>query len=659
MHNGLWIWENNEVKADEYADFCQSFVWDGTGAVSLRISADSHYAVYLNGALAAFGQYADFPHCKVATTHDITAFCQPGENALFITVWYMGVRASTYKIGKPGLFFEVTAGGAMLAVSGTHTPCRKSAQYVSYREKRITNEIGLSCFCNAAGEQAPYHPAVLTGYAPTLHERPVLTLTLEDACLGTVIGGDGKRKFILDLGHEEVGFLTLALHSDTEQTLVISYGEHLVDGEVPRKIGLRDFSVEYGTVAGENEHLNPFRRLGCRYLCVEAKHPIRLHHAGIRPTMYPVTELPFDAGSARRQQIYEVSKRTLRLCMHEHYEDCPWREQSLYAMDSRNQMLMGYYAFGETRFPRANLWLFAQDNREDGVLSDCAPTSSGKPIPSFSLHWFQAIREYTDFSGDHSLVHEIWDKMCSVLDFFMRHFDHERCLVRCPSDELYWNFHEWAGCELQCFEFSAKTPGRFDLLLNCLLLSAIDTMTYLAELTGHSFPLTPLAAPLRAAIRTTFRREDGLYNTFEHSPHISELGCAYAVLTGVADAADAAVICRVLSNTETVLPVRKLAFTENDVDELPALFDCTSGEIPVVACSLSMTAFIYDALLKTDRETYKSFVLDDIDSRYGYMLDQGADTFWETMNGWRGFEEAGSMCHGWSTLAIYYYHTLL
>lgn len=45
------------------------------------------------------------------------------------------------------------------------------------------------------------------------------------------------------------------------------------------------------------------------------------------------------------QKIYDVSVYTLKCCMHEHYEDCPWREQALYTMDSRNQMLCGYYAF--------------------------------------------------------------------------------------------------------------------------------------------------------------------------------------------------------------------------------------------------------------------------------------------------------------------------
>ena len=121
---GQFIWENGAARADEYAEFADRFVWHG-GAVRLRISADSNYAAYVNGTLVAFGQYADYPHYKVADTADVTHALRAGENELTVTVWYYGEPSSVYCPGEAGLFYEITEDGASppsLASATTTTP---------------------------------------------------------------------------------------------------------------------------------------------------------------------------------------------------------------------------------------------------------------------------------------------------------------------------------------------------------------------------------------------------------------------------------------------------------------------------------------------------------------------------------------------------------
>jgi hypothetical protein len=78
----------------------------------------------------------------------------------------------------------------------------------------------------------------------------------------------------------------------------------------------------------------------------------------------------------------------------------------------------------------------------------------------------------------------------------------------------------------------------------------------------------------------------------------------------------------------------------------------------VIPATLSMNAYRYDALLKADREQYGKFILEEIDETYLYMLRNGATTFWETIKGEADFAHAGSLCHGWSAMPIYYYEIL-
>ena len=75
-------------------------------------------------------------------------------------------------------------------------------------------------------------------------------------------------------------------------------------------------------------------------------------------------------------------------------------------------------------------------------------------------------------------------------------------------------------------------------------------------------------------------------------------------------------------------------------------------------CSLSMKIFKYDALLAMDKEKYQEWVLNEIRREYGKMLESG-NTVWETIDGASAFEDAGSLCHGWSAMPIYYFKKLL
>ena len=627
--SAAWIWENTAPQNDEYAEFQANFTAAEGAKTVLRISADSAYAVYLNGELAAFGQYGDFPHYKVFDEVDVSAFCSVGENKLSVIVWYFGMASSVYYPGQAGVWFEVETDGAVVAESGAHTLCRPDPHYAAHRQKIITGQMGFSFLYDAsAGEDTPLHSAVLTGYKAELVPRPNKKLELRPPLVGTVIGGNGSTHFLLDLGKEEVGFLSLALASETVQTITVAYGEHIVDGCVRRKIGSRDFSVEYVTRAGENVYMNPFRRLGCRYLEIFCESPIQLHSAAVVPTMYPVTEVPYTAPNAKMQAIYDVCVRTLRLCMHEHYEDCPWREQALYAMDGRNQIIAGYYAFREYQFPRSCLSLMAQDRREDGLLSITTPCGSDLTIPSFSLHYFIEILEYTAYTGDLTLVREVWPKLLSVLAVFTGRLQDGLCPTF--TGKQNWNYYEWSdglsgrlGRDEECHP---------DLLLNCLLIRAIDAMTALSEKTDLPFADGALADTIRDAVRRTFwREEEGILSDYDDSMHVSELGCSLAILAGV------------LTKEQEKALAEKLASSDNGM----------------VQITLSMKCFLYDALLQVDKEKYRDVILADIDAVYTPMLEAGATSVWETELGEADFSKAGSLCHGWSAMPVYYYHILL
>ncbi len=177
---------------------------------------------------------------------------------------------------------------------------------------------------------------------------------------------------IVDLGREEVGLLHFDVDAAAGAVMDIAWGEHLDDLRVRAHTGGRNFATRYICRGGRQVFTHPFTRIAGRYIQLHLSNmssDVTVHYAGLLCVEYPVTrrKMPVFLDSIHRQ-IYETSVRTLRVCMHEHYEDCPWREQALYAMDMRSQALAGYYCFGEYDFPAASLDLLAKSLKADGYL---------------------------------------------------------------------------------------------------------------------------------------------------------------------------------------------------------------------------------------------------------------------------------------------------
>ena len=643
FRSASWIWHEPHPGPDTYGEFFGSFDYNG-GSAELCISCDSNYALYVNGALAAFGQYPDYPAYKVYDRLDISAHCASGSNELRIVVWYYGTdNSQTYFKSDAGLIFELYLDGKTVLASGPDTLCRAENHYKNGYLKLITYQLGLSFLYDANAVPGELHGAYPAPERDAKTPRPIERLTLGGR-IEAKAEKLGEGHYLVDLGHESCGFIDLEFFSERANRITIAYGEHIADGCVRRKIGSRDFSVEYIAAPGKNVYLNPFRRLGGRYLEIFCEHEITPVYLGLRPTDYPTVTLPFDFGSELRNRIYSVCVDTLRLCMHDHYEDTPWREQALYAMDSRNQMLCGYHAFENAdyfRFARASLVMLAKSLRADGLLSICAPTSFDLPIPSFSLIYPVQVFEYIKYSGDRSILDAALPAVRSIFDTLSAHIDETGLIPQLPKP--FWNFYEWAyGSDGDMLKPAAPA---YDLILNAMFVWSAGYYGELCGMAGIDFASVfgvDLAAMRSRIFDVFYDPERGLLRAL-HAPNDStpayytKLGNAFAILAGVCHEDTASSIASVLAD-----------FDNSTTDSENGLVDTT----------LSMRAFLYDAILLAD-PSRGADILADIDRKYAFMLSQGATSFWETIKGESDFDNAGSLCHGWSAIPVYYYRTLI
>ncbi|MBR7100894.1 MAG: hypothetical protein IKC74_01255 [Clostridia bacterium] len=620
-----WIYAKCEKTADQYTEYVNILEGVYEKAV-INLSCDTDYTLYINGKYVSSGQYGDFEHYKIYDTVDITSYLSGNKNAVKILLYYCGVNTQRYRKGESGLIYEIIADEKTVCISNESTLSRVNPAYKSGNMRYVSRQLGFTFSYDATKEnEKGYLPSVSVDKTANFFPRPIK----KQEVLERVKIKEIKKEswgYLIDLGCEVVGFATLDIISKGENQLTVAYGESLDNGRVRAKIHDRSFFFEYKAKNGRNIFTDHMLRLSCRYMEIITDGEIEINYVGILPQVYEVSENERIIDVPLDKSIYDICVNTLKLCMMEHYVDTPWREQCLYAFDSRNQMLCGYYAFkdGNRDYARSNLILISEDKRDDGLLSICAPCGTSLAIPSFSLYYVIEMLEYAVYTGDTSLIKKYRYKLEGILDEFMS--NSENGLIKKFEGREMWNFYDWSE-HLSGALYGNEKPIP-DLILNCLFILALDSYSRMCKMADISFKYGDLTEKMRAYVRNEFLCENGIFTLHKGMEQYTVLGNSLAVLCGAASHSESVQICDSIVKNK------------------------------LTPSSLSMNIWKYEAMMLTDTEKYKNYILDEIRNNYKKMIDSGSTTVWETLEGSEAFGNAGSLCHGWSAVPIYVYNKL-
>ena len=70
--------------------------------------------------------------------------------------------------------------------------------------------------------------------------------------------------------------------------------------------------------------------------------------------------------------------------------------------------------------------------------------------------------------------------------------------------------------------------------------------------------------------------------------------------------------------------------------------------------TLSQSLYKFEALRLAGEESERA-MWKEMENTWSSMLDAGATSFWEVSEGWNAFGGAGSLCHGWPAVPVYFY----
>lgn len=283
------------------------------------------------------------------------------------------------------------------------------------------------------------------------------------------IGPDREEIVELHAGEEMTAYLRLALEQGQGATIEILQAESYVTRDSVQKggkpvkgdrtdadngvlIGYQDvFRPTGGGTEEEPEVYEPFWFRTFRFVklrVVTGDAPLVIRDISFVETGYP---LEIRAGAETSddslKDIWDISARTLRRCMHETYMDCPYYEQLQYVMDSRAQILYTYSVSMDDRLARKCMDDFKRAQRYDGLLCSAYPNTRPNVIPGFSIFYVWMVFDHMIYFGDKELVRYHMPAVEQVLAFFERNRTKEGYVGTVGGlfrQAKFWSFIDWA-----------------------------------------------------------------------------------------------------------------------------------------------------------------------------------------------------------------------
>ncbi|RJS93221.1 hypothetical protein CW705_01905 [Candidatus Bathyarchaeota archaeon] len=262
-------------------------------------------------------------------------------------------------------------------------------------------------------------------------------------------------EIVLDAGALTTGYLELFFEGGEGRTVEIIYGEQVSEVVTEgrrrfiRKKMIRD-ELENGAVVGYYDtvilpggsfYYEPFHWRTFWFVRIKVSAgptPFFLRDASYRFTTWPQElKARYESSDPDSKKMMEISWRTLQLCSHKTYEDCPYYEQHNYIFDARNEALCSLAMAGETRLPHRTILLFRNSLRPDGLIYCRVPSRRRQRLPYFALIWVLMVHDYWEWVGprDEEFVRSNLFAIDGVLCWFRNHLREDYLVGRLP----YWN----------------------------------------------------------------------------------------------------------------------------------------------------------------------------------------------------------------------------
>ena len=676
----MWIAAKKECRTIPVSAFRCQFSAKETNEILLHVTADSQYRLYCDGQFVATG--SEQGDCQNYFFDSYKWNCLKGEHVLVALVFNPGKRGAYSRMGMnssfllaaegaqgdcintrvgnwdacvvPGIEFDVfyeksTAVGNGITFDRNRFPVDLE-RGVGHWNPSVEIESGS----NASGrnEYIPGHLLRAATLPPQMDRRIPSAMIVyvgennrnfydetENKIEKPVAYAGGKlefpknctRKILFKLDNYYCANTVLSTSGGKGSRISLHWAEALEmddQGKGNREeflnrhfFGVGDCFIPRGN---ENENFFTLHYRAGRYLELKIKttdFPLIINSLELWESRYPLdVAANFKSHDSCFDKFFVLAKRTLEMCMHDTYMDCPFYEQLMYIGDSRLQMLVNYTLSADARLAEKSLMLFAASILPSGFLPSRYPSRVTQIIPPFNFFYPAMVCDYVKYRNSPNVTAKIVPVARRVLDNFERYLTSDH-LLKLP---MGWGFVDWIPRWTRDGKMGTPEGAEFGVsgVLNALYLYSLGQACELHELLGE----VEIAARYR---RLGKRLAEAMFKTF-FSPEFSMLS-------------DCATHPEFSEHSQCLALLSNLLSPEQETFICKGLF---SG-LPEMAETTFYFDFYYlEACHKAKR---MDFFYKRISKRFQSLDELGLKTILERP------EPSRSDCHAWSSHIIYHY----
>lgn len=447
----------------------------------------------------------------------------------------------------------------------------------------------------------------------------------------------------LSAGEEMTGYISLALAAGKDADITLLYAEAYVqDAHVgPDHVALKTDRLDQinGHLEGYQDQYHvagfgtqdmpelyePFWFRTFRFVQLRirtGKKPLTLQHLNYQETGYPLTvDTHVKTSDSSLSDIWDISERTLRRCMHETYEDCPYYEQLQYIMDSRTQILYTYSVSADDRLARKCIDDLARAQRYDGLLNCSYPNGNPNIIPGFSIYYILMLYDHMMYFGDRKLVERYMPTVERILLFFEEHLDEKGYVGKTGGlimEEAFWSFIDWAK---EWNPTSGMPPAGLKgpvTMESLLYIYGLQHAAKLADYLGRKEEAAQFIERAKRVQEAVLKYCTGTDGMIQDGPGVEEYSQHCQVFASLTD-------------------------TVSDSQAKENILRTIQEKENYAQCTVAMRFYLFRALEKTDLYSYT----DQYWEAWRTMLASHCTTCVESE------DYARSECHAWGALALY------